>query len=115
MLFRRLGIFARGFTLDAADVVAAFDPVPDRTAVDVLARLVDKSLVHLDDPGRYRLLETIRQYALDRLADAGETEELQDRHLAWAGDVARTLESEATDAHPAALDELETEQAGREA
>ena len=111
VLFRRLGIFARGFTVDAADVVAAFDPVPDRTAVDVLARLVDKSLVHLDAPGRYRLLETIRQYALDRLADAGETEELQDRHLAWAGDLARTLESEATDAHPAALDELETEHA----
>jgi predicted ATPase/DNA-binding CsgD family transcriptional regulator len=111
VLFRRLGIFAGGFTLDAADVVVAFDPLPDRTALDVLARLVDKSLVHLDDPGRYRLLETIRQYALDRLADASETEELQERHLAWAGRLATTLETEATDAHSAALDELESEHA----
>jgi len=111
VLFRRLGIFAGGFTMDAADSVAAFDPVPDRAAVDVLTRLVDKSLVHLDGPGRYRLLETVRQYALDRLADAGETEVLHERHLAWAGNLARTLESEATDAHPAALDELEAEHA----
>lgn len=111
VLFRRLGISAGGFTLDAADLVVAFDPVPDRTALDVLTRLIDKSLVYPDDPGRYRLLETIRQYALDRLADAGETEELQERHLAWAGNLARTLETEATDAHPAALDELESEHA----
>jgi predicted ATPase len=111
VVFRRLGIFAGGFTLDAADSVAGFDPVPDHATLDLLTRLVDKSLVQPDDRGRYRLLETIRQYALDRLADAGETEGLQERHLAWAGNLARTLESEATDAHPAALDELECEHA----
>ena len=111
VLLRRLGIFAGGFTMDAADAVVAFDPVPDRATLDVLTRLVDKSLVHLDDPGRYRLLETVRQYALDRLVDAGETEVLHERHLVWAGNLARTLESEATDAHPAALDELEAEHA----
>jgi predicted ATPase len=111
VVFRRLGIFAGSFTMEAADSVVAFDPVPDRTTVDVLTRLVDKSLVQPDDRGRYRLLETIRHYALDRLADAGETEELQERHLAWAGNLARRMESEATDAHPAALDELETEHA----
>ena len=94
VLFRRLGIFAGGFGIDAADSVAAFDPVHDRAALDVLTRLVDKSLVHLDGLGRYRLLETVRQYALDRLADAGETEVLHERHLAWAGNLARTLESE---------------------
>jgi len=111
VLFRRLGIFAGGFTMDAADAVVAFDPVPVRTTLDVLTRLVDKSLVHVDDLGRYRLLETIRQYALEQLVDAGETEELHEHHLVWAGKLARTLESEATDAHPAALEELEAEHA----
>jgi DNA-binding CsgD family transcriptional regulator len=111
VLFRRLGIFAGGFTMDAAEAVVSFDPVPDRTTLDGLTRLVDKSLVHLDDPGRYRLLETIRQYALEQLADAGETEEVQERHLAWAANLTSRLESEATDAHPAALDELEAEHA----
>jgi predicted ATPase/DNA-binding CsgD family transcriptional regulator len=111
VVFRRLGIFAGSFTVDAADSVAGFDPVPDRAILDLLTRLVDKSLVQPDDRGRYRLLETIRQYALDRLTDAGEAEGLQERHLAWAGNLARTLESEATDAHPAALDELESEHA----
>jgi len=82
VLFRRLSVFAAPFSLDAAEAVAA-DHELDRFAVfDIMARLVDKSLVmHAGD--RYRLLETLRQYALERAADAGELAELRDRHLAW--------------------------------
>jgi predicted ATPase/class 3 adenylate cyclase/DNA-binding CsgD family transcriptional regulator len=81
-LFRRLSVFAAPFSLAAAEAVAADDSL-DRFAIfEVLARLVDKSLVmHAGD--RYRLLETLRQYALERAADAGELAELRERHLAW--------------------------------
>ena len=67
-VFRRLAVFAGGFTLDAAGGPAA------------LGRLVDKSLV-LAENGRYRMLETIREYAAARLAEAGETDAVRDRHL----------------------------------
>ncbi|MEU0792122.1 LuxR C-terminal-related transcriptional regulator [Amycolatopsis sp. NPDC005961] len=68
VVFRRLSVFAGGFTLDAAGGPAA------------LGRLVDKSLV-LAENGRYRLLETLREYAAARLAEAGETDAVRDRHL----------------------------------
>ncbi len=70
-VFRRLGVFAGGFTLDAAGGPAV---------LPALGRLVDKSLV-LAENGRYRLLETLREYAAARLAEAGETEVVRDRHL----------------------------------
>jgi predicted ATPase/class 3 adenylate cyclase/DNA-binding CsgD family transcriptional regulator len=82
-LLRRLSVFAGGFTLDAAESVCA-DEIMDRYAVlDVLSRLVDKSLVQVDvdDPeGRYRLLETIRLYARGRLVEWGESDATRDRH-----------------------------------
>ncbi|SFW71713.1 helix-turn-helix transcriptional regulator [Amycolatopsis australiensis] len=70
-VFRRLAVFAGGFTLDAAGGPAVLPS---------LGRLVDKSLVVAED-GRYRLLETLREYAAARLAEAGETEAARDRHL----------------------------------
>jgi DNA-binding CsgD family transcriptional regulator/tetratricopeptide (TPR) repeat protein len=73
-VFRRLAVFAGSFTLDAARAVC------DTNVLDVLARLVDKSLVVAED-GRYRLLETIREYAGKRLAEAGEFELARDLHL----------------------------------
>src|SRR6185437_2291021 len=51
--------------------------------LDLLGRLVDKSLAQLDDSGRYFLLETIRAYARERAAEAGETLTVADHHLAW--------------------------------
>ena len=71
----RLSMFAGGFTLAAAEAVAAGNGVPEREVLVHLGALVDKSLVQFDDtgtgtgtgPGRYRLLETVRQYAADRL------------------------------------------------
>ncbi|MEV7098520.1 LuxR C-terminal-related transcriptional regulator [Amycolatopsis sp. NPDC051045] len=70
-LFRRLAVFAGGFTLDAAGGPAV---------LPALGRLVDKSLV-LAEGGRYRLLETLREYAAARLAEAGETTAARDHHL----------------------------------
>ncbi|MFB9687934.1 helix-turn-helix transcriptional regulator [Amycolatopsis plumensis] len=70
-VFRRLAVFAGGFTLDAAGGPAV---------LPALGRLVDKSLVLAED-GRYRLLETLREYAAARLAEAGETAAFRDRHL----------------------------------
>lgn len=77
VVFRRLSVFAAGFDLDAAEAVAGADGVDPWTVLDVVAALVDKSLVGTEDRGaatRYRLLETLRAFAADRLAEAGETD-----------------------------------------
>ena len=78
-LLRRLSVFAGGWTLEAAESLCA-DGQDD--VLDVLSGLVAKSLVVFDEgAGRYRMLETIRQYAGDRLLDAGEGDEYRARHL----------------------------------
>jgi hypothetical protein len=81
-VFRRLGIFAGSFTLEAAQHVAHDNRIDAWSALDHLGALVDKSLVLAEgDPvPRYRLLETTRAYALERLAEAGETQVLLRRH-----------------------------------
>ena len=82
MLFRRLAVFAGGFTLDAAEKVGADGDVDEADVLDLLARLVEKSLVALDGAGeRYRMLETVRQYALERLDGSGEAGATRHRHL----------------------------------
>jgi predicted ATPase/DNA-binding CsgD family transcriptional regulator len=84
IVFRRLAVFAGGFSLDAAERVVAGDGVEPVEVLDLLLGLVDKSMVLAEDTGRYRLLETLRQYGAARLLDAGETPVVRDRHLAWA-------------------------------
>jgi predicted ATPase/DNA-binding SARP family transcriptional activator len=87
--FRRLAVFAGGFTLQAAEEVAAEpgvhrDDVP--STVDLLTQLIDKSLViaeQHDEGMRYRLLETMRAYARDQLAQSGEAAAVGDRHAAF--------------------------------
>ena len=83
ILLRRLAVFAGGFTIDAAEVVAAGGTIAPADVLDLLSGLVDKSLVALETEAfeaRYRMLETMRQFARERLDDAGETGELGRRH-----------------------------------
>ena len=84
MLLRRLAVFAGGSTLAAVDEVCAGDGVEPEAVLDLLASLVDQSLViaEVRERGgvRYRLLETVRQYGTERLAEAGEQERLRGRH-----------------------------------
>jgi predicted ATPase/class 3 adenylate cyclase len=72
-LFARLAVFRGGCTLEAAEQVAETD-------LDTLQSLVDKSLVRVRDDDRFWMLETIREYAAERLEESGEAEELQRRH-----------------------------------
>jgi predicted ATPase/class 3 adenylate cyclase len=88
VLFRRLGIFVNGFTLEGAMAVAS-DESDEFDVFDVLASLVDKSLVLAEpdkDSLRYRLLESTRAYALQKLAEAGEHDLLATRHLRYLRD-----------------------------
>ena len=74
-IFRRLAVFAGGWTLDAAEAVGADGDVAQADVLDLLTNLVEKSLVSLGpDDERYRLLETVRQYAQERLDDSGEAD-----------------------------------------
>ena len=86
-LFRRLAVFPASFVLDAAEAVCSDEhTISPPDVLDLLTGLVDKSLVVLEDRGeerRYRLLESLRQYAEEKLRDAGEDTTLRDRHLDW--------------------------------
>jgi non-specific serine/threonine protein kinase len=85
-LLRRLSVFAGGWTLEAAEAICADASLEAWQVLDLLTRLVDKSLVLLDDGGeaaRYRLLETVRQYARERLAETDEGTAVRDRHRDW--------------------------------
>ena len=79
-VFRRLAVFPASFTLDAAEAVVGQESFETDVVGSVLG-LVDKSLVQFDpEEGRYRLLETLRQFAADRLADSGESTLTRERH-----------------------------------
>jgi predicted ATPase/DNA-binding XRE family transcriptional regulator len=85
VLFRRLAVFARGCTEEAIAGVCSGTDLDALDLPDFLARLVERSLVVVDRPreGRYRLLEPLRQYAQEKLGEAGEVEPLRDRHRVW--------------------------------
>jgi predicted ATPase/DNA-binding winged helix-turn-helix (wHTH) protein len=89
-LLRRLGVFAGGFTVDSAAAVMADAGLDATTVTDCIANLVTKSLIALDPtPGatRWTLLETIRAYALEKLAESDESDDAQRRHAAFFRDL----------------------------
>ncbi|HQR20369.1 MAG TPA: tetratricopeptide repeat protein [Burkholderiaceae bacterium] len=89
ILFRRLAVFVGGWTLDAAEAVCAGGEIVGTDVLELLTRLVDKSLVAVEsETGRFRLLETVRQYAQERLLEAGEELPTRDRHRAFYVDFA---------------------------
>ncbi len=94
-LFRRLAAFVGGFDLSAAVAVAGSDDLRAHVVADVVGRLVDKSLIirlQTATGDRWRLLESVRAYALERLAESDENDEAWSRHLAWASATAEQLE-----------------------
>ena len=95
LLFIRLGIFASGFTLDAATSVCGGDGLDELEILDLLGSLTDKSLVVADTSGareRYRLLESTAAYALEKLRASGEYETLARRHAQYYRDQAVAAE-----------------------
>ncbi|GDY29122.1 ATP-binding protein [Gandjariella thermophila] len=82
-LWARLSVFSGGFDLEAAEEVCSGDGIPREEVLHLVAGLVDKSILTREQHGnraRYRLLETIRQYGRDRLAESGQEKVLRRRH-----------------------------------
>lgn len=91
-LLRRLSVFAGGWVFEAAESICS-----DLDVLNLLTQLVNKSLVTMDDEGdepRYRLLETVRQYARDKLMESGEAEQMRNRHLDYFIQLTETAEQE---------------------
>ncbi len=89
ILYTRLGVFVGGFTMEAAEAVC--NPEGNLDILEGLTSLVNNSLLRKEDTGdgepRFGMLETIRAYALERLADSGEMEEVRQQHARYFGDV----------------------------
>jgi len=86
VVFRRLAVFSDGFVLPAAEQVTAGDGIAAERMLGLLTGLADKSLLRVEigyGGARYYLLGTVREYALERLAEAGEEETAQRAHLWW--------------------------------
>ena len=96
LLLARLSVFSGGWTLEAAEEVCVGGAIRDGDVLELLARLVDKSLVIVDDVSdrdrRYRLLETIRQYAQNRLVQLGDAAALSQAHFTYFLTLARRAE-----------------------
>ena len=85
-LFRRLSVFAGGWTLAAAEVVGAGNDLEESAVIELLSQLVDKSLVRIELTGealRYGFLEPVRQYAREKLGQSGEAEVVRRKHAAF--------------------------------
>jgi predicted ATPase len=111
MLFRRLAVFLGGFDLGAAHAVAGAD-MQRFQVLDQLTLLVDKSLVVTDNAGavtRYRLLETVRQYALEKLGESSEADAVRTRHRDYYTALAAVLDAPAGSDYEQCLEQAEVE------
>ena len=112
VLFRRLAVFLGGFDLDAAQVVTGADGMERYQVLDQLTLLVDKSLVAAENTGgrtRYRLLETVRQYALEKLGESGEADAVRARHRDYYESMAALLDAPARNDYEQRLDQVDVE------
>jgi predicted ATPase/class 3 adenylate cyclase len=112
VLFRRLAVFLGGFDLDAAQAVGDGGAVQRFQVPDLLTLLVDKSLVVAENTGgrtRYRLLETVRQYALEKLGDSGDADAVRARHRDHYTAMAALLDAPADGDYERRVEQAETE------
>ena len=96
-LFRRLAVFVGGWTLEAAEAVCAGDGIEAYEVLDLLTEIVDKSLVQVDESEeaiRYQCLETIRQYAREKLLETDEAIGVRNRHLDYYIEYASQMEKD---------------------
>jgi non-specific serine/threonine protein kinase len=101
-VFARLSVFAGSFGLEAVERVAAGGDVGADEVLDLFARLVDKSLVQAEETGRYRLLETLRQYGRERLRARGAAAAVRARHAAYYLELVERMRPGLEVGHPAA-------------
>jgi len=111
-LLCRASIFSGGWTLEAAEQVCVGEGIDDWEVLDIVTSLADKSLLLAearDGATRYRLLETVRQYARERLQETGEESRWQGRHFGYFLDLAERAEPRLKCGEQAWLDQMEAE------
>ncbi len=99
VLYRRLSVFVAGFTLETAEQVCSGAPLTPDGVLDLLGQLVEKSLVTAQEQEgrkRYRMLETIREHAMESLRASAEEHDVRSRHLAWVVSFLERSEPELT-------------------
>jgi predicted ATPase/class 3 adenylate cyclase/DNA-binding CsgD family transcriptional regulator len=112
ILFRRLAVFMGGFDLPAAQAIAGDAGLHRHQVLDVLTLLVDKSLVAAENAGgrtRYRLMETVRQYALEKLSESGEADDVRGRHRDHYTSMAALLDEASKSGHQHQIERTEAE------
>ncbi|MFG1603828.1 ATP-binding protein [Actinoplanes sp. NPDC049265] len=105
-LWARVSVFSGGLELDAAEHICADDQLPAEQILDLIASLVDKSVLNRIGDGpraRYRMLEVVREYGALHLAEAGEVDQIAQRHLDWFAKLATYGDRNWVSPHQAAV------------